>query len=106
VAALALYAWSPWFVLSVATMTVLGFSIFRMLAAINSLIQTIIPDHYRGRIMSLYSMTVVGVLPLGNLASGAAATTAIGARGTVLAGALLSLAAAVVWRAELRRSLE
>jgi len=95
-AALAVYALSSRFGISMAAMAVLGLSLFRQLAATNSLIQHSIPDEYRGRIMSLYSMTVVGVLPIGNLLSGAAAEW-IGVRATVMAGALLGLAGAVVW---------
>jgi len=49
--------------------------------------------------MSLYSMTVVGMLPVGNLLAGAAAE-AIGVRSTVAMGALLSAAAALLWRRE------
>ena len=51
--------------------------------------------------MSLYSMTVVGMLPLGNLAAGVGGRF-LGIRPTVLAGAILSLGAAVVWSRLLR----
>lgn len=94
--ALAVYSLSPSFGVSLAAMAVLGMSLFRQLAASNSLIQQSIPDEYRGRIMSLYSMTVVGVLPIGNFLSGAAAEW-IGVRATVMAGAFMSLAAAAMW---------
>lgn len=96
-AALAIYSFSGHFPLSLLTMAVLGFSIFRQLAATNTVIQSTIEDEYRGRTMSLYSMTVVGILPLGNLLSGAAAGW-LGIRATVLAGAVLSLGAALLWR--------
>lgn len=99
VAAYAVYALSPAFLLTLLASAVLGFGIFRQLASTNSLIQSTIPDDYRGRIMSLYSMTVVGMLPVGNLAAGAAAE-AIGVRSTVAVGALLSAAAALLWRRE------
>lgn len=94
--ALACYALSPWFPLSLAAMAVLGFNLFRQLGATNTLIQSAISDEYRGRIMSLYSMTVVGMLPLGNLLSGFAGHW-LGARGTVLAGSAVSIAAAALW---------
>lgn len=94
--ALATYALSPNFYLSLAAQALGGFSIFRLLAAVNSLVQGSIDDAYRGRIMSLYSMTVVGLLPLGNLAAGAGGQY-LGIRPTVLAGAMLSLGAAAVW---------
>lgn len=97
--ALGVFAASPWFYLSLAAIAVFGFSLFRQLAATNSLIQSLIDDAYRGRIMSLYSMTVVGMLPLGNLAAGTLAH-AVGVRLTVAAGAVLSAAAALIWYRE------
>jgi len=99
VGALAVYSASPLFPLTLAASAALGFGIFRQLASTNSLIQSSIPDDYRGRIMSLYSMTVVGMLPVGNLAAGAVAHVA-GVRATVAVGALLSAAAALLWRRE------
>ncbi|MCC6538726.1 MAG: MFS transporter [Bryobacterales bacterium] len=90
------YALSPSFYVSLAVQVLGGFAIFRLLAAVNSLVQASIDDAYRGRIMSLYSMTVVGMLPLGNLAAGLGGQY-LGIRMTVLAGAMLSLCAAVVW---------
>jgi MFS family permease len=68
---------------------------------VNSLIQSSIDDAYRGRIMSLYSMTVVGMLPIGNLAAGLGGSY-LGVRLTVLIGAILSLGAAAVWSRFLR----
>jgi MFS family permease len=90
------YALSPSFYVSLAVQVLGGFAVFRLLAAVNSLVQASIEDSYRGRIMSLYSMTVVGMLPLGNLAAGLGGQY-LGIRATVLAGAMLSLCAAVVW---------
>jgi MFS family permease len=78
-------------------MPVIGFSVMRQMASANTLIQSLIPDEYRGRIMALYSMTVVGLGPLGSLAAGALAH-AVGVRVTVLAGGLLCLLAAFVFR--------
>ncbi len=99
--ALAIYAASPSFYVSVAAQALAGYAIFRLLASVNSLIQGSIEDSYRGRVMSLYSMTVVGMLPIGNLAAGLGGSF-LGVRPTVLAGAILSLGAAVVWRRLLR----
>ena len=99
--ALAVYAISPFFYVSIAAMVLGGYAIFRSLASVNSLIQASIEDAFRGRIMSLYSMTVVGMLPLGNLAAGVGGSF-LGVRPTVLAGAILSLGAAIVWSRLLR----
>jgi predicted MFS family arabinose efflux permease len=95
-AALIVFAVSPVFPLTLAAAAALGFNIFRQLAAINTLIQSKIDDEYRGRVMSLYSMTVVGMLPIGSLIAGAMAQW-LGVRLTVGLGALLSFIAAVIW---------
>jgi MFS family permease len=95
------FAWSPWFWLSLAIMPVIGFSVMRQMASANTLIQISIPDHYRGRIMALYAMTVVGLGPFGSLASGALAHV-WGARLTVFAGGALALAATAVFAFKVR----
>lgn len=94
---LVLFAWSPSFWVSLAIFAVIGFSQMRQNASANTLIQTLIPDEYRGRIMALFSMTVLGVLPLGHLAGGAIAER-VGARWTVFLGGLCCLAAATAFR--------
>lgn len=92
-----LFSLSPSFYLSLAIMPVIGFSVMRQNASTNTVIQVSIPDEYRGRIMALYSMTVVGMGPFGSLAAGALAQL-IGARRTVLLGGVLCLIAATVFR--------
>jgi len=92
-----LFSLSEWFYLSLAIMPVIGYSVMRQMASANTLIQTTIPDEYRGRIMALYSMTVVGLGPLGSLIAGALAH-AFGARVTVIAGGWLALLAAIAFR--------
>lgn len=94
-----LFSASPWFYLSIAIMPVIGFGVMRQNAAANTAIQTLIPDEYRGRIMSLYAMTVVGLGPLGSLAAGAIAH-AVGARWTVFAGGVLAVIAACIFHAK------
>jgi predicted MFS family arabinose efflux permease len=91
-----LFSASPWFYLSLAIMPVIGFGVMRQNAAANTSIQMLISDQYRGRIMSLYAMTVVGLGPFGSLAAGAIAH-AVGARWTVFAGGVLAVAAALVF---------
>jgi len=88
---------SPWFGFSIALMTLIGFSVMRQNSCSNSLIQYTVPDHYRGRMMALFSMVVTGLLPIGSLASGAVAE-AYGARTVVLVAAVCCLAGAVALR--------
>jgi len=93
-AGLLTYAWAPVFPVLLVGAAVGGFCTMRQLAATNGLIQTIIDDDFRGRIMALYSMMVIGMLPLGNFAAGAIAEH-VGVRWAVCLGGLLVLAAAM-----------
>ena len=95
-ASFVVFAWSPSFYLSLAMMPLIGFSVMRQMAAANTLIQSLIPDHYRGRTMALYAMTVVGLGPFGSLAAGGLAH-AYGARATTFAGGLMAILAAAVF---------
>lgn len=97
-----LFAYSPSFYMSLAIMPVIGYSVMRQMASANTTIQTLIPDEYRGRIMALYSMTVVGLGPFGSLAAGALAGR-FGARHTLASGGVLVLAASLVFAWYLRR---
>ncbi len=102
-AAYLVFAASPSFYLSLAIMPLIGYSVMRQMASANTTIQTLIPDEYRGRIMALYAMTVVGLGPFGSLAAGALAER-IGARGTVALGGVLALAASAAFGWSLRRN--
>ena len=57
--------------------------------ATNTLIQAMVPDQLRGRVMSLYAMMFLGMSPLGSLLAGALADH-IGAPVTVAIGGLAS----------------
>jgi MFS family permease len=94
---LVLFAWSPVFAFSIAVYALFGFSQMRQNASANTLIQTLIPDEYRGRVMALFSMAVIGVLPLGHLAGGAVAQ-ATSPRWAVFLGGLLCLAGTLAYR--------
>jgi MFS family permease len=96
------FALSPFFYLSLAIMPLVGYSVMRQMASANTTIQTLIPDEYRGRIMALYSMTVVGLGPFGSLAAGALAGR-IGARATMGTGGVLAFASSLVFAWYLRR---
>jgi sugar phosphate permease len=96
------FAFSPSFYLSLAIMPIIGYSVTRQMASANTTIQTLIPDEYRGRIMALYAMTVVGLGPFGSLAAGALAAR-FGARATMGTGGVLALVSSFVFAWYLRR---
>ena len=93
-------SFSFWF--SLAVMPVIGYFVMQQMASANTTIQTLIQDEYRGRVMALYAMTVVGLGPFGSLASGALAGW-VGARTTVAAGGLLAVSAAAAFRWSIKR---
>lgn len=77
-----------------------GFAMMVQMASSNTLLQLLVPDALRGRVMSLYSMMFMGMAPLGALLAGALAGL-IGAPGTVGAGGLLCMLAALWYRRRL-----
>ncbi len=56
--------------LSMALMAILGYSLITQLVLTNTLIQTIVPDELRGRVMSTYTWALGGFYPLGSLGMG------------------------------------
>lgn len=95
--ALAVFSLTRWYPLSLVLMAVTGFGILLTTVSISMILQTLVEDHVRGRVMSLYTAAFLGVAPLGGLVAGAvadrigaAATLTIG--GTCCALAALALA--------------
>jgi MFS family permease len=72
-AGLILFGLSHHLALSLALMLVVGFGMMQGLAASNTVIQTLVPEDKRGRVMSYYTMAFVGMAPFGSLLAGALA---------------------------------
>ena len=68
----------------------------------NTLIQSMVPDRLRGRVMAVYSMVFMGLAPVGSLISGAAADR-IGTPWTLRGAGLIAMVAAAVFFANLPR---
>lgn len=77
------FGMSRWLALSLPLMLVVGFGMMQGLTASNTIIQTIVDEKMRGRVMSYYTMAFVGMAPFGSLLSGALAH-AIGVQRTVI----------------------
>jgi len=69
--------------LSMLMMLVTGFGMMQGLTGSNTIIQTLVDENMRGRVMSYYTMAFVGMAPFGSLLAGAMAH-AIGAPRTVI----------------------
>jgi hypothetical protein len=84
--------------LALVFLFVSGGALILAAAGSNTILQTIVEDRLRGRVAAFYTLSFLGIAPLGNLAAGALAG-AIGAPLTFVAnGALALLAAAWFWR--------
>ncbi len=89
-----LFSFSRSFWLSVALLLPAGYSMMLQMACSNTLVQTIVPDQLRGRVMSLYSMMFMGMAPFGAFFGGALAHH-IGAPVTVAAGGVACVIGAI-----------
>ena len=82
------------FWLSMVMVLIAGAGMMQGMAGSNTVIQTIVPEDKRGRVMSYYTMAFMGMAPFGSLLAGSMAS-AVGAPWTVIAnGAVVLLAAA------------
>jgi MFS family permease len=79
------FAYSRSFWLAAAMLVVVGFAAMIQMGSSNTLIQSMTPDHLRGRVLSAYSMMLLGMAPIGALLSGVLAER-IGAPATIAAG--------------------
>jgi MFS family permease len=94
--ALAGFAFSRDLELSCVLLLLAGFSMMIEVGSINTLIQSMVPDHYRGRVMSVYSMMLIGMGPVGSMAAGFLAEH-IGAPWTIFSGAVVCMVSAWVF---------
>ena len=70
---LIIFSLSRNYILSVSALIFVGCSSFIPVALINTLLQTNVPDEFRGRVMGLFMITFAGIMPFGNLISGSLA---------------------------------
>jgi MFS family permease len=97
---LALFSASRTFWLSSLLLVPVGFSVMVEMASSNTLIQAMVPNRLRGRVMAVYSMMFMGMAPFGALLAGWLAER-FGAPETVAFGGVACIAAAGVFAARL-----
>jgi len=93
---LILFSLSRWYIVSVILLVPAGFAMMTQMASSNTLIQVMVPDRLRGRVMAVYSMMFMGMAPLGALLAGAAAER-IGAPWTLGLSGAGAIAGAIVF---------
>jgi MFS family permease len=81
------------FLLSMLLMVVVGFGMMQGLAASNTVIQTLVPEDKRGRVMSYYTMAFVGMAPFGSLLAGGLAHRLGAPHAVMITGAFCLLGA-------------
>lgn len=81
---------SHWLWLSLPLILVTGFCTMQQTASSNIIVQTIVDEDKRGRVMSLYTMVFMGMAPFGSLMAGGLANS-IGAPRTVMIGGALCM---------------
>jgi MFS family permease len=85
---------------SVALMAMVGFGMFMTGAACNTIIQTVVDEEKRSRVMSYYTMSFIGVAPFGHYLAGWLAEH-VGVRVTFLLGGGVALVTGVVFALQL-----
>jgi MFS family permease len=104
--ALVVFALSRWLWLSLALMLFTGFGMMLQMASSNTILQTIVEEDKRGRVMSFYAMAFMGAAPIGSLVAGLTAKY-LGAPLTLAIGGSACVAGSLwfAWRLPAIRTL-
>lgn len=95
-----LFAIAPNEILAYLALTIVGYAMVTVFVGSNTLLQMLVEDSKRARVMSIYAAAFFGLMPIGGLLAGSSATY-IGAPTTVFIGGLICL---VVGANSLRRT--
>jgi len=103
---LVLFAASRSFVTAVPLLVLAGAGMVAQAATANTLVQSMVPDALRGRIMSMFTLVLMGAMPLGNILIGALAELigTMAAVATFGAGLCAAIAMITLARRELLRA--
>jgi MFS family permease len=99
-AGLILFSLSHYFILSIVLMAVTGFGMIMQMTSSNTILQTVVDDDKRGRVMSFYTMAFMGTAPFGSLMAGASANY-IGAPNTLIIGGICCIIGALFFARKL-----
>jgi len=94
-AALVLFAFNTNPYVATLLLAIVGFGVVLYFSTSNTVLQTIVPDDMRGRVMGIWALIFGGMIPLGSLEAGLMADF-IGAPATIAIGALVCALAAVI----------
>lgn len=103
--ALFIFAWLRWLPLSLAALVGVGWGFMMVLNNSQAIVQSLVPDNLRGRVMGVYTLVFFGSMPIGSLLAGSLAAW-IGEPVTVMIGAVMLLVLAIaawVYLPDIRR---
>jgi MFS family permease len=98
---LILFSLSKIFWLSALLLVPIGFSMMLQMASSNTLVQAMVPDELRGRVMAVYSMMFMGMAPIGALFAGSIANY-LGAPNTVALGGAMCIVGSILFGSQLK----
>jgi MFS family permease len=90
------FSFSRVFLLSFVLMIIIGLGMMLQMASSNTILQTIVDDDKRGRVMSFYTMAFMGTAPFGSLLAGSLAKIT-GVSVTIFTGGIFCILGAVVF---------
>lgn len=93
--ALSCFSLSNWVFFSVPLIVLVGFCMVSVLVAGNTVVQTLVEEGKRSRVMALYVVALTGTAPIGSLISGTVASI-VGAQMALAIGGVVCLAAGLV----------
>jgi len=97
---LILFSYSHFFTLSLVLMVITGLGMMLQMASSNTMLQSIVDDSVRGRVMSFFTMAFMGTVPFGSLLAGSSAKI-IGAPHTVFIGGISCIVGALIFTLKL-----
>ena len=97
---LILFSLSTNFILSMFLLLITGFGMLMQMTSSNTILQTIVDDDKRGRVMSFYTMAFMGTAPFGSLLAGALASK-VGAPNTLFIGGVACILGAILFMRKL-----
>jgi len=94
------FAYSRYFLLSMGLMVFIGLGMMLQMASTNTILQTIVEDDKRGRVMSFYTMAFMGTAPFGSFLAGSMASS-LGAPNTLVVGGVSCILGAFIFTRKL-----
>lgn len=95
------FALSRYFLLSMGLMVIVGLGMMLQMASSNTILQTIVDDDKRGRVMSFYTMAFMGAAPFGSFLAGGLASS-LGAPNTIIIGGFSCILGAIIFTRKLK----